>query len=159
MQNMRYLIQVTITILPVVMYDMILLALLLIWSRRPMLLTKGLIIRPIQNHCVAIFNWNFNFGDRGWVFHFICKLVFGSLISMKLDRCGYQPTTYLNPRNFSFHDVWNILFHLSLSYLKYLIFCIIFCPISILCYEFIIRKLCLWIQVYSSHIIMIWIVV
>jgi hypothetical protein len=26
--------------------------------------------------------------------------VFGSLISMKLGRCDYQPTTCLNPRNF-----------------------------------------------------------
>jgi hypothetical protein len=126
MQNMRYLIQVTITILPVVMYDMILLALLLVWSRRPMLLIKGLITRSIQNHCVAIFTWNFNFGDRGLVFRFICKLIFGSLISMKLDRCGYQPTTYLNPRNFSFHDVWNVLFRLSLSYLWPFVSCGVF---------------------------------
>ena len=42
--------------------------------------------------------------------------VFRQLISMRLDRHGYQPTTCLNPRNFFFNDAWNVLFRWSLSY-------------------------------------------
>ena len=52
--------------------------------------------------------------------------VFRSLISTKLDRHGYQPTTCLNPRNFFFHNVWNVLFRLSLSYLWPFVSCCVF---------------------------------
>jgi hypothetical protein len=52
--------------------------------------------------------------------------VFGSLILTRLDRRGYQPTTCLNPRNFSFHDVWKVLFHLNLSYLWSFVSCGVF---------------------------------
>jgi hypothetical protein len=52
--------------------------------------------------------------------------VFGSLISTRLDRRIYQPTTCLNPGNFSFHNVWNILFRFSLSYLWPFVGCGVF---------------------------------
>ena len=44
--------------------------------------------------------------------------VFGSLISTRLNRRGYRSTTCLKPKElFSFHNVWNVLFCLSLQYL------------------------------------------
>ena len=51
--------------------------------------------------------------------------VFGSIISIRLDHQGYQPTTSTQGM-FSFHDVWNVLFHLSLSYLWSFVRCGVF---------------------------------